>query len=264
MFIDRSNSSRTRKGWQSVGLPLAVLLWLFLLYGRFLHQSTPEAYQPLWVVVGPLFLVIDFLNPIFGSPFTAVVGYGLGMGLIIWGVFRFRQHQVWGKVFFVCGLLGGLFPFILPVLYGEYQLPVDAKQGYELTWVTEPGTSFGSAYKQAQLAHEAECDYHLSGWASETTLAYTSACLPGLWLHDLQNGGSEWVVSESETTDFASTSVTRWNNREYLTQSAALQASGAFPFLTLERSSSPDGQREAVVVRWFYGPSDIVLVERTR
>jgi hypothetical protein len=35
-----------------------------------------------------------------------------------------------------------------------------------------------------------------------------------------------------------------------------------FPFLTLEQAKSPDGRYEAIVVRWFYGPSDIVIVER--
>lgn len=262
MQVARSDSSE--KNWYSKILLLTVLLWLFLLYGRFLHQITPEAYQPLWFVVGPLFLTIDFLNPIFWSPFSAIVGYGLGMGLIVWGVVRFRQHKVWRTVLSVCGLLGGLFPFVMPALYGAYQMPVAARQGYELTWVTEPSTSFGSAYKQAQLVHEGQCDYHLSGWASEMTLAYTSACLPGMWLYDMQNGEKEWILSGSETADFISTSVTRWNNSEYLPQPAALQESSAFPFLTLQRSTSPDGEREAIVVRWFYGPSDVVLVERTR
>lgn len=258
--IARSESSR--KSQRSVGFTVVILLWLFLLYGRSLYQITPEAYQSLWFVVGPLLLTIDFLNPIFWSPVVAVVGYGLGMGLIAWGIIRFWQHKIWRTLFIVCGLLGGLFPLMLPMLYGNYQLPVAVRQGYELTWVTEPGTAFGSAYKQAQLVHEGQCDYHLSGWVSETTVAYTYACLPGVWLHDMQNGEKEWVLSGVETADFVSTSVAHWN-REYLQQPVALQESSAFPFLTLERSSSPDGQWEAVVVRWFYGPSDVVLVARS-
>lgn len=262
MTIAESNPSR--KSWRSVGFITAILLWLFLLYGRSLYQITPEAYQPLWFVTGPLLLMIDFLNPIFWSPLTAVAGYGLGMGLVVWGIVRFWQHKFWRKIFIVCGLLGGLFPFMLPMLYGNYQLPVAASQGYELTWVTEPGTVFGSAYKQAQLDHGGQCDYHLSGWISETTVAYTYACLPGMWLYDMQNGDSEWMLSGSETAEFISTSVTPGDHRDYLPQPAALQESGLYPFLTLERSSSPDGRWDAIVVRWFYGPSDIVLVERTK
>jgi hypothetical protein len=42
---------------------------------------------------------------------------------------------------------------------------------------------------------------------------------------------------------------------------ASLVRQGSLPFLTLERAVSPDGRWEAVVVRRFYGPSDIVLVE---
>jgi hypothetical protein len=262
MRVARPDSSR--KSRRLVGFIAAILLWLFLLYGRFLFQITPESYQPLWRFMGPLVWTTEFLNPVFQSPFMTVLVYALGMGLIVWGVVRFWQHKVWGKLLVVCGLLGGLFPFVMPALYGEYQMPVAARQGYELTWVTEPGMSFGSTYKQAQLVHEAQCDYHLSGWATETTLAYTSACLPGMWLYDMQNGEKEWILSESETADFISTSVTRWNNSEYLPQPAALQESSAFPFLTLQRSTSPDRQWEAIVVRWFYGPSDVVLVERAR
>lgn len=262
MRIARSESSR--KSQRSIGFTVAILLWLFLLYGRFLHQMTPEAYQPLWRFTGPLAWTTGFFNPIFQSPIATIFGYGLGMGFIIWGTIKFWRRKIWRTLFIVCGLLGGLFPLVMPALYGEYQLPVATRQGYALTWVTEPGTSFSSAYKEVQLVHEAECDFSLSGWATETTLAYSSACWPGTWLYDVQNGENEWVLSEGKTADFVSTSVTRWNNVEYLPQPASLQESGSFPFLTLERSSSPDGQWEAVVVRWFYGPSDIVLVERTR
>ncbi len=262
MLIAKSNSSR--KSHRFVGFLAAVLLWLLLLYGRFLHQLTPEAYQLLWRFTGPLVWTTEFLNPIFKSPFMTILTFGLGMGLIVWCVVRFWQNKGWRTLLIVCGLLGVLFPFMMPTLYGEYQIPVAARQGYELIWATEPNTSLGSAYKQAQLVHETKCDYHLSGWASETTLAYTSACLPGTWLHNISDGEKEWILSGTETADFVSTAVTRWNNREYLGQPAALQESSAFPFLTLERSPSPDGQWEAIVVRWFYGPSDVVLVERTR
>lgn len=258
-----AKSSSPGKSKHLVGPVFIVLIWLFLLYGRFLHQLTPETYRPLWSFTGPLVWLAGFLNPIFSSPYGAILGYGLGMGFVIWGTVKFWQHKKWRTVFIVCGLLGSLFPFVMPAMYGEYQLPVTERQGYELTWVTEPGTSVGSAYKQAQLMHEAECDYHLSGWATETALAYTSACWPGTWLYDTHSGSNEWVLSGNETADFASSSVTRWNNVDYLGQPVSLQASGQFPFLTLEKSRSPDGQWEAVVVRWFYGPSDIVLVERT-
>jgi hypothetical protein len=57
--------------------------------------------------------------------------------------------------------------------------------------------------------------------------------------------------------------VTRWDGRGYLSPPASLVTADGFPFLTLERTVSPDGRWEAVVVRRFYGPSDIVLVERT-
>ena len=119
---------------------------------------------------------------------------------------------------------------------------------------------FGSAYKQAQLWHETECDYHLSGWASDTNLVYTSECWPGMSLYNIHDGEEEWILQEMEPADFVSSSVHRWNNSEYLGQPASLQESSQYPFLTLERSASPDGQWEAIVVRWFYGPSDVVLV----
>ena len=262
MRITRADSGQSR--WRSVGFIAAVLFWLFLLYGRFLFQITPGQYQPLWRFTGPLVLTVDFLNPIFRSPLATLVGYGVGLGFTIWGALRFWQHRFWRVIFVVSGFLGILFPLLLPTIYGAYQAPVAAIEGYTLTWVTEPGSAFSSAYKQAQLTHEASCDYHLAGWASATTVAYTSDCWPGAWLYDGQAGERGWALRGTEATALLSSSVDRWNKTEYLQQPMALQESSSFPFLTLERSVSPDGQREAVVVRWFYGPSDVVLVERTR
>ncbi len=254
-------SNQNQKLRPSIWYTAVALLWLFLLYGRSLYQATPERLQSAWQLLGPLNLTFDFLNPIFWSPLTFAVGYSLGMGIIILGIVKIR-HGRWRWIFVAFGLTGVLFPFVMPVTYGVYQLPVQAADGYELRWVTEPGNRFSSAFKQAQLSHEGGCDYHLSGWASNSTLTYTSDCWPGVWQYNLDNSETDWDLQGKKA--IGTEDVRRWNGKEYLSQPINLQEAGKYPFLTLDRAVSPDGRWEAIVVRWFYGPSDIVVTSRAK
>jgi hypothetical protein len=148
----------------------------------------------------------------------------------------------------------------MPVGYGHYKLPVAVSDGGQMRWVTEPPNVFSSSFKQAQQVHQAQCDYHLTGWSAEGELGYRSECRPGSWWYDPQADQARWGLFAWAAARAGS--VTRWDGHTYLNPPAHLVTADGFPFLTLERAVSPDGRWEAVVVRRFYGPSDVVLVER--
>ena len=244
----------------SIGVAGAILLWLFLLYGRFLYQITPETIRPLWSLLGPLVLTVDFLNPIFHSPLLFIGSYVLGIGAIIWTASQLVRHVIWRFALVACGGAALVFLFVMPSMYGKYHIPVQAVTGYDLRWITEPTNPYSNAFKQAQLAYEGGCDYHLSGWSTGDSLYYTSDCWPGIWRYETNTGETNWSLIGNEEARINKSSLQRWNGYSYLTQPASLRESSAYPFLTLDRAVSPNGRWEAVVVRWFYGPSDIVLI----
>jgi hypothetical protein len=260
MRPEMENSRRSK--WITIGLMGTVFLWLWLLYGRSLYQATPQLLRPLWGLTGPLALTTDFLNPLFHSPLLFIASYLVGAGLIVSGVLKFFQAGIWRRTLLSAGLLALLFPLLMPFAYGRYQKPVEAGEGYQLHWVTEPANLYSGAYKQAQLRHEGECDYRLAGWISDTMLAYTSACWPGAWRYEVTSGEKVWSLGASGEIAPAAAAVRRGNGRLYLQEPDSLRQGGEYPFLTLERAASPGGQWEAIVVRWFYGPSDIVIVGR--
>jgi hypothetical protein len=247
----------------SLGVAAAVWLWLFMLYGHFLYQITPETLRPVWSLLGPLVLTFtDFLNPVFRSPLLFVGSYILGISAIIWAATRLVRHVISRLALIACGGAALVFLLVMPAIYGTYQIPVQAATGYDLHWITQPTNPFSSAFKQAQLTYESGCDYHLAGWSEEDTLYYTSDCWPGLWHHATSTGETNWSLVGNEEARISKSSLQRWNGAAYLDQPTILRESSAYPFLTLERVTSPSGRWEAVVVRWFYGPSDIVLISR--
>ena len=247
----------------SLGVAAAVWLWLFMLYGHFLYQITPEALRPAWFLFGPLVLTVtDFLNPVFRSPLLFVGSYLLGISTIIWATTRLVRHIVLRLALIACGGVALIFILVMPAIYGMYQIPVQAAAGYNFRWITQPTNPFSSAFKQAQLTYESGCDYHLTGWSTEDTLSYTSDCWTGLWHHSTSTGETNWSLVENEAARISTSSLQRWNGSVYLDQPTSLLGASAYPFLTLERAVSPSGRWEAVVVRWFYGPSDIILISQ--
>jgi hypothetical protein len=171
----------------------------------------------------------------------------------------FGRRSGWRAAAVLCGAAALAFPLVMPLGYGRYELPVKAPGG-ELRWVTEPANAYSSSFKRAQQAHEAQYDYHLIGWSAEGGLGYRSACQAGTWRYDPATDRSTLAVLG--VWDTSSGSVVRWDGHSYLDPPAGLVTADGFHFLTLERAVSPDGRWEAVVVRRFYGPSDVVLVER--
>ena len=98
----------------SIGVAGAVLLWLFLLYGRFLYQITPETLRPVWSLLGPLALTVDFLNPIFNSPVLFISSYVLGIGAIMWTATRLVRQVIWRFALVACGGAALVFLFVMP------------------------------------------------------------------------------------------------------------------------------------------------------
>jgi hypothetical protein len=246
--------------WRPLALAGLLAFWLFLLYGRTLYQKTPDAQRWLWTLLGPLNLTLDFLNPVFRSPAWFAGSYLLGLGLVTWGILKVVRSWPARMALGLSGAAALAFPLVLPATYGSYLPPVRmAAPGYEVRWLTEPANLYSSALKQAQHIHEAECDQHLAGWSADGSLAYTSECWPGVWRYDpVTEQRRTALLGWAERFDAAS--LQRWEGSQYLFPPAGLDQAGRYPFLTLERSTSPDGRWEAVVVRWFYGPSDVILV----
>ena len=143
-----------RPAFRATGLRIsmagALLLWLFLLYGRSLYQITPVELRSLWRLLGPLALTVDFLNPLFHSPTVFVGSYLLGVASIVWLATGQVRQSVWRLSFVACGVLALLFPLTLPMTYGEYHLPVGSAPGHPWWWITQPSNLYSSAFKQAQ------------------------------------------------------------------------------------------------------------------
>ena len=111
----------------SLGVAAAVWLWLFMLYGRFLYQITPETLRSAWFLFGPLVLTFtDFLNPVFLSPLLFVGSYILGISAIIWAATRLVRHVLPRLALIACGGAALVFLLIIPAVYGTYQIPVQA------------------------------------------------------------------------------------------------------------------------------------------
>ncbi len=249
----------TTAAWRPLAVAGVLAFWLFLLYGRALYEVTPLESRQLWGLLGALTLAFSFLNPVFRAPMLFAGSYLIGLGLIAWAVLKLVRSWPARAAFGLIGIVALAFPLFLPVTYGTYRSPVETVAGHEARWLTEPGNPYSGAFKQAQRIHEAECDYHLAGWSADGSLAYTSACWPGVWRYDAASEQTRWSLV-GWLGRFGAARVQRWDGQHYLSPPAALDDAGGFPLLTLERSASPDGRWEAVVVRWFYGPSDVVLI----
>lgn len=147
------SASVTNSGNKVMRLSLVVVsvlwLWLFLLYGRSLYQMTPAEFRSYWGMLGPLALTIDFLNPVFHSLSAFIGSYLLGIGLIVWAVVRLAQRLAWRLMLIACGIIALVFPLVMPLVYGHYQVPVGVAAGYELRWLTKPMNQYSSAFKQA-------------------------------------------------------------------------------------------------------------------
>ncbi|MBL8046456.1 MAG: hypothetical protein JNL09_07945 [Anaerolineales bacterium] len=179
-----------------------------------------------------------------------------GLGLAAWASYTYTTQWMGRLIFGVLSavLFGSLL--LLPFRYSNYQQPAGPASGYPLVWASQPTNTVIDAFKQFQLAFEIQCDFSLLGWTEAGNLQYTSACQPGVWTYSSATQTSTWALFNFDTPSKA---ITRWDGQQYLAQPAGLLERD-FPFLTLERATAPNGQWEAVVVRWFYGPSDVLLI----
>ena len=88
------------RAWQPLGERVisalafgGLAIFVFLLYGHQLVQGTPETLRWIWQPLGLLYLIIDFMNPVFGSLYAFVQGYLLCAGLVIAAVVAGRPRM---------------------------------------------------------------------------------------------------------------------------------------------------------------------------
>ncbi|MFW5942126.1 MAG: hypothetical protein ACOCXI_10015 [Chloroflexota bacterium] len=168
-------------------------------------------------------------------------------------------------------LLGGILltaaPLLLPPLYGDYTLPVGAREGYHMLWLTEPQRPFASAFKQAQRIHEKHgCTYYLLGWTEDEVLYYRSACDGRLWAFDPATDHAPYVVS-GHPPAVAGSSVVGVNadgvGGYYPAHPAGFPPHATNHAITYQRAISPQGRWVAAAIKNYYGPRDVVVLSRS-
>lgn len=140
-----------------------------------------------------------FVNPVYWSLYTFVGGYLLCVGLMVLTFVRGRPG-VLSKGWMIVTVVTALaFPLLSPLLYDEHRLYAKPASGYQMQWVTQPGSRIGNALKAAQRQHESSwCRYTLHGWSNENELYYGSSCQFGYWRYDPATGEKQWVISIPE------------------------------------------------------------------
>lgn len=242
--MDREERTRPRH-WLTALAVVGVMLLALLLYDKWL-------------------LNIGFLNPVFWRSYTFVGSYLLCVSLVVIAFARGRPG-VLAKAWILTGMVIALaFPLLSPLLYDEHQLYASPASGYEMQWVTQPGTRIGSALKTAQREHESSwCRYTLQGWSDENVLYYGSSCQLGYWRYDPSTEETRWLLSlpervrDDSTVSSENVSIGQGMSAEHL---QGLDPSARYPVRVYSSAASPDGKWLAVAVREYYGPHDVVIL----
>lgn len=241
------------------GMWLFLFLLLLSLYGHWLIAATPEPLNLAWRIIGPFYLLTDFLNPVYVDRswfFSLCVG-----GLIVCGLFWVAGRKGWR----VRAVLGALVSFILAAplfvtqMYDPYVLrSVSAAPVYELNWLTQPVGVFASAFKSAQREHDVVgCKYRLHGWSGDQRLYYGSDCRNDLWMYDPQSGGKPRRIKRLPVDSGISSTVITAHFRP-------TGKGGLWVSKVVEESPSADSMNTAYVIQdSFYGPYDVVVLSRT-
>lgn len=238
----------------------------------FANRLTPSAVVAVTALVLLLydrwFLYLEFLNPVFWSLSNLLVSYLACLSFVI-AAFVWSKPRILAKAWLTVGMVFTLaFPFLSPLLYGEYQLYAEAASGYEMQWVTQPGNRISSALKAVQQRHDSNwCNYTLYGWGADNALYYGASCQVGYWRYDPGTEEARWVVSIRE--DAKSNSVVK---RENVSVGQGLVAENlrefepftAYPVIVDYSSVSADGEWRAAAIREYYGPHDVVILRAKR
>lgn len=209
---------------------------------------------------------LSWMNPVFRNPYFFVGSYVLCLGLVVTAFLRGRPSTL-AKLWMLAGTVIVLaFPLLAPRLYDQHQLYVKSAPGYELQRVTQPGSRTGSALKTAQREHETGwCKYTLYGWGDENQLYYRSSCRLGYRRYDPTTGKTRWLMSiPIAVRDNAPPYRRRmFGSPSSWSPSLGLLLSTQYPF-PVEMYyivTSPDGQWQALALREFYGPHDVVVLQ---
>ncbi len=259
MRLNASSPLLQRRMTQWLVLSFMLLLSLAL-YGNWLIRITPEPYTVLWRLGGPFLLFTDFLNPLYASLWSyfgcLILGLALSFAMLIGG------RPSLGLTSLFCAAVVGFAaaPFLLPTMYGAYQIEPTAAAGYHLQWVTEPEDVFLSAFKSAQRRHESYgCVYTLLGWSHDNRLFYRSGCAHGIVQYDAVDQSSGPKQS-GQPTDLATQAEAIFGTAAS-THVAGLGGNQDY-FVAYERAISPDKRFTAYLIKTYYGPSDVVILSQ--
>ncbi len=208
---------------------------------------------------------IGFLNPLFWSLPNFVGLYLLSILLVLFVV---RRQQTRGVVKGVLATLLGIavaFPLLSPALYAPFEPYAAPRGGYEMLWVTQPLGRVDAALKSAQRRHEsAWCHYTLNGWSAENQLYYQSSCVPGYWRFDLASQTRSWSmilpqsVALENTVEQMTVSVGQGIEQAQL---PGFASGTAYPVVAYAMTASAETNVQAVAIREYYGPHDIVIIQ---
>lgn len=238
-----------------------LLILLLTIYGERMIAGTPTSLQIGWIVLGPaLMLSYRFASLIFASQWWFLTGCGIGVLLALW-LMRGGRVPRSARPFTLAAL--GLMlaaPVFVLWMYGPFSLPIQLRAGYQIAWLTEPGNMLSSAIKSSQESYDiVGCRYTLHGWSANNVLYYGSDCAGDMWRYDPLLDREPQPI-EALPADFEpTTQIIRWD-----APTGPQPPSGITNFtITFEKTSSPDGGMEAAVVqRTFYGPLDVIVVNR--
>jgi hypothetical protein len=157
-------------------------------------------------------------------------------------------------------------PFLLPLLYGRYTLAVEPQEGVRMFWLTQPDNVFTNAFKSAQRVHERSgCDYRLLGWGEGEVLYYESLCDGRTWaFNPAADDAPRQVVAPPAALDYATMegAVPRGTVRLYPSPPDGFPPTAHNHVITYQKSVSPQGRWVAAAIMNYYGPRDVVVLER--
>jgi hypothetical protein len=173
-------------------------------------------------------------------------------------------------IFSVAAVLGAcvLACALFVAFLAHYQPAVVAAPGYDMHWPTQPAGAGAAITKSYQSFVETRtCEYTVLGWGSEGTLYYQETCEDGdpqTWSY-APGFESEPSAIEASPPDLFQQTVPRRAILDWV-RAQRVRPADAEPSVRglavrVDGLASPDGRRVAVVVRYIYGPEDVLVLE---
>ena len=249
-----------RIAWYSIAG--ALLLLLVTIYIQRMFYDIPASWYPFYMLFTPIFvagaLLAEIVFKSFGW-FLAIYGLSLVLGLAL----LLRSAPNRSVRFFASTVFAFLIlsPLAVLQIYGPFTLATQLRQGYEISWLTEPNNRLASAIKSAQNEYEITgCRYTLYGWSTDNRLYYGSNCTNDLWQYDPAAGTPEPQRITSLPQGFEpSTRITKWGKSTGPQPPLGIESFT----ITFEKIASFDRTMEAAVIqKTFYGPLDVIVVHR--